>query len=91
MLKGKVVAKKMYDDERLGKKLVMYTTTNTVIRKTFDVCSSLLKLFEIMRLKVYVEENDAINYILYTWRERSTVRCLFQLASRCVYLSIFRR
>ena len=56
MLKGKVVAKKMYDDERLGKKLVMYTTTNTVIRKTFDVCSSLLKLFEIMRLKVYVEE-----------------------------------
>lgn len=53
MMKGKVLQKKMYDDERLGRKLVMYTTTNTVIRSTFDTCSSLLKLFDIMRLKVF--------------------------------------
>jgi hypothetical protein len=42
-----------YDDEREGRKLVLYTTTNKAIRQTFDVCSSLLKLFEWMRLKVH--------------------------------------
>jgi len=77
---GKVIAKQLYDDERLGKKLVMYTTTNTVIRKTFDVCSSLLKLFEIMRLKVYRKDVYMDEKLIGELKERAPeaeIPCVF--------------
>eukprot|EP00039_Didymoeca_costata_P010099 m.134992 g.134992 ORF g.134992 m.134992 type:complete len:207 (+) comp14707_c0_seq7:290-910(+) len=53
LVRDKPVQKQLYDDELEGRKLVVYTTTNAVIRTTFDRCTSILKLFENMRLKVY--------------------------------------
>lgn len=49
----KSLAKKLYEEEKKAHRLVLYLTTNSVIRTTFDACASIIKLFEHMRLKVY--------------------------------------
>ena len=42
----KSLAKKLYEEEKKAHRLVLYLTTNSVIRTTFDACASIIKLFE---------------------------------------------
>ena len=44
-------------DERSRGALVMYTTTNAAIRTTFDTCTAMMRLFDLLRVKV--ERRDA--------------------------------
>eukprot|EP00041_Stephanoeca_diplocostata_P005836 m.69387 g.69387 ORF g.69387 m.69387 type:complete len:673 (-) comp16026_c0_seq8:252-2270(-) len=43
----------LFDEEKRGQKLVMYTTTNSVVRSTYSRCNALLKIFDFMRVKVH--------------------------------------
>ena len=42
----------MYEDEKKHRRLVVYITSNSIIRKTQSECASIIKLFENMRLKI---------------------------------------
>eukprot|EP00037_Helgoeca_nana_P003397 m.39941 g.39941 ORF g.39941 m.39941 type:complete len:718 (+) comp13808_c1_seq1:62-2215(+) len=42
----------LFEEENACGALVMYTTSNTVIRQTYSTCNEILKLFDLMRLKI---------------------------------------
>lgn len=44
--------KGLFETENNAGALVMYTTSNTVIRETYSVCNEILKLFDLLRLKI---------------------------------------
>lgn len=52
LLNDKTSLQLMFDEEHKKKSLVLYTSTNAVIRNSFERCNSVLKLFDLLRLKV---------------------------------------